>query len=359
MFALNNHQRRQLDSELFRALVTTMPNGIRILMGCCRGAVGLAVALFSIEPVEATPLYTVEGYVVLGAFNRVEDSSSVNLSLDFARTTPTLAVDPSGLASSQSFAAAGRYGLRASSRATLSAFDPFHGGSDRTSAYAGAGMTLTDVVITSTTPDPPEFVQASLNLDLSGTFGVDQIVFYEGPHNTLDHIVSSGIVSVVAELDAHRFDIFTSHINVNGALGATTIAVLDGVNLALPPLTGSGHILRTPVMTVPVNEPFALRLFLGTSAGAVAELNIFNSITVLQLDTIFDFSHTLTFATNGPVFNLPEGYTVNSDSGGIIDNRWVIPEPSSFVVFLAVMFVTMCHRVAPRNPLGSPLKTDN
>jgi PEP-CTERM motif-containing protein len=52
-------------------------------------------------------------------------------------------------------------------------------------------------------------------------------------------------------------------------------------------------------------------------------------------DSINDFSHTLSFAASGPVFNLPTGYTVNSVDGGIVDNHFVtstVPEPGTLIL---------------------------
>jgi hypothetical protein len=34
-------------------------------------------------------------------------------------------------------------------------------------------------------------------------------------------------------------------------------------------------------------------------------------------------THTFGFSSSGPVFNLPDGYTVNSVSGNIVDNHYV------------------------------------
>jgi hypothetical protein len=56
-------------------------------------------------------------------------------------------------------------------------------------------------------------------------------------------------------------------------------------------------------------------------------------------NTSMDFSHTLGFPTDGPVFNLPPGFTVNSAEGDIVDNRFVVPaqaatpEPASLTLF--------------------------
>jgi len=38
------------------------------------------------------------------------------------------------------------------------------------------------------------------------------------------------------------------------------------------------------------------------------------------------FDSTLSFPLLGPVFNLPAGYTVQSASGLIVDNRWLSPD---------------------------------
>ena len=46
----------------------------------------------------------------------------------------------------------------------------------------------------------------------------------------------------------------------------------------------------------------------------------------LQLDGLSDFSHTLTFNSSGPVFNLPGGYTIDSPQAGITNNTLVTKE---------------------------------
>ena len=49
-----------------------------------------------------------------------------------------------------------------------------------------------------------------------------------------------------------------------------------------------------------------------------------------------NFSHTVGFARDRPVFDLPEGWTVNSVSANIVNNYWVppVPEPSSVLLGL-------------------------
>ena len=50
---------------------------------------------------------------------------------------------------------------------------------------------------------------------------------------------------------------------------------------------------------------------------------------------ISNFSSTVTFPTSGPVFDLPPGYTVNSPSAGIVNNQYVLPEPSALALLAA------------------------
>ena len=55
-----------------------------------------------------------------------------------------------------------------------------------------------------------------------------------------------------------------------------------------------------------------------------------------------DFGNSLHFATDGPVFDLPEGVTVNSVQAGIVDNQFIISEPSTLALAaLGLSFIAM------------------
>ena len=103
----------------------------------------------------------------------------------------------------------------------------------------------------------------------------------------------------------------------------------------------------SPTVLVPVGSSFNVSLQLNVSATA------YYSVTgssgpgpyTLDLFSLSDFSNTLKFSTVGPVFNLPEGYTINSPSAGIVDNHFVVPEPSTITLaalgLLGLGYVTL------------------
>lgn len=80
--------------------------------------------------------------------------------------------------------------------------------------------------------------------------------------------------------------------------------------------------------TLPVGVPLAGAMSLSSSTEVSAQG---------RAQAQVDFLNTMSFALTGPVFDLPAGFTVNSPSLGIVDNRWIFapqqqppsaPEPS-------------------------------
>jgi len=64
-----------------------------------------------------------------------------------------------------------------------------------------------------------------------------------------------------------------------------------------------------------------------------------------------DYSETLSFNPYGPAFNLPDGYTVNSDDGLIVDNHFVgwpagssAPEPATGMLLLPALMALAAFR---------------
>ncbi|MDH3280150.1 MAG: VPLPA-CTERM sorting domain-containing protein [Gammaproteobacteria bacterium] len=52
-----------------------------------------------------------------------------------------------------------------------------------------------------------------------------------------------------------------------------------------------------------------------------------------------DFGHTMSFPTSGAVFNLPEGFSVNSADGAIVNNQWIDPRPAAVVPVPATVWL--------------------
>jgi hypothetical protein len=109
--------------------------------------------------------------------------------------------------------------------------------------------------------------------------------------------------------------------------------------------------VRTSSFTVTPNVPSALELSLevATSAGGTSFGAPSQSTWALS-----DFSNTLTFRIGAPVFDLPPGYSVDSPSLGIVDNRWVlaptqVPEPATVLLLgvgIAALGVARMRRYA-------------
>lgn len=85
------------------------------------------------------------------------------------------------------------------------------------------------------------------------------------------------------------------------------------------PFTGSasGTGLASPFVTVTIGAPFAVEILLvGRGWGRAPDASS---------SAWYDFDASASFATSGPVFDLPPGYTANSADGFLVDNLYVPP----------------------------------
>ena len=80
--------------------------------------------------------------------------------------------------------------------------------------------------------------------------------------------------------------------------------------------------VATETFTAPSNTPLSLQLTLSTWSGVGMYANNAGSIDGKSL-AWNKFGSTFSFATSGPVFNLPTGVTANSASAQIVDNNWL------------------------------------
>jgi hypothetical protein len=113
------------------------------------------------------------------------------------------------------------------------------------------------------------------------------------------------------------------------------------------PSTIYNTTLTTLTASVPLNTP--VNIFLDLAAGAAGEDFGAHGESL--------FLDTFGFVTGAPLFNLPDGYTANSETSFIVDNRFVppgsaVPEPSTLVMVLMLFvmfgFVTLRNRFASK-----------
>ena len=81
-----------------------------------------------------------------------------------------------------------------------------------------------------------------------------------------------------------------------------------------------------------------------------------NTVASLGTSGTTDFGDPLSFAPSGPVFDLPAGWTANSISGNIVDNRFVgaaVPEPGALTL-LASGALSMLGLAAEPGGRGPP-----
>jgi len=115
----------------------------------------------------------------------------------------------------------------------------------------------------------------------------------------------------------------------------------------------------SPTVRLPVNtrQPFAISL---TAKSEV----VANGWAAGYFTASVSYAHTLTFGRTGPVFEVPEGYTVDAPGLGIVDNRYVgaVPEPAGAALFAAGLGVLALRSLAARarrarRPPGSAERT--
>lgn len=91
--------------------------------------------------------------------------------------------------------------------------------------------------------------------------------------------------------------------------------------------SGNGFVVETGPITVPVNSALALTVELRGTARSSAFFPQGGGI--FESNAQLNFDHTVTFATGG-VATLANGFTLNSQQAGIVDNQWTpVPLPSA------------------------------
>lgn len=291
------------------------------------GVLFVALALAA-SAARAAPLYGIElgfGDVQLRGATPVSDTLSFHSGFEgtnFYARSAFASAEPGRLRSSSTAA------IQLTPAVTLGLGSVLNG------TDASAAFRLDDVIISGPAGGS---IQTSLNMNLSGGLNVSsfaQLAFGNGAE--AQAFASVSVFALVAGNPFSGTQSISSlwQVETQSGDGST---FEDGM---LAGYTGGPAGLTTPLMMLPVGTPFVLQLGLSTSADTDSRNSIVGSRRQADASSLFD--STLSFPLFGPVFNLPDGYTANSLSGLIVDNRWLgladpspVPEPSSLALLLA------------------------
>jgi len=180
--------------------------------------------------------------------------------------------------------------------------------------FVHAESGLLTVGITQTPADYGSFAHgtASLNLSVTGTDSGDNLLFYDEGGLTFSETLYACTLPDCTPDPGH-------------VSGATTTAteMLDGKTI--DDLL-AGVTLQTASGELPVDQPITLQLDVGVSAGAGINAAAIPggcpSCTGYASAGLGAYN-TITLPTNGPVFDLPDGYTANTADGCIANNLYV------------------------------------
>ncbi|MFN9974902.1 MAG: hypothetical protein ACK58T_33920, partial [Phycisphaerae bacterium] len=193
--------------------------------------------------------------------------------------------------------------LSASAHADFTKETP--GGFNATENVSGgsfARVDWDDVVVSG----PPGPVAVAINTHIDGS------ILIGAPAQAT--AAASALVSFYYNSDNIGGGVYGSNVYLG-----TVYTNITGVFTTFP----ASAILISPVFVVPANTPLRIGISLSANASVSAPLNAGSNPAANT-----DFGHTLTLATDRPVFTVPAGYTVNSVQAGIINNSFKRPCPA-------------------------------
>ncbi len=284
---------------------------------------------------QGTPLYTATVGDGQDGYPTVTNNGPMAVEATLNSSVP---VGENATDTKNQFAAAGPSGLRASPRVTLSA--AYSGsipalGDASDIGFADAKMQLDDVRFRGINGDRSGSTLASLNLDLSGTFLTDVNAFGDGASARASASVSV-MVSVTdpifGTVHGDGFSFFQSNDTSGNVIGS---------------LFDSGRFTTKPFSFYNgIDNNLTIELYIRVQGDAGGLSTSFDAFA----DGLTDFGHTVTFATSGPVFNIPDGYSVNSAEAQISGNVFV-PEPASRILLAVGVVVVLGWRSRRRATL--------
>ena len=229
---------------------------------------------------------------------------------------------PGGLMSMSASAQAGPGTCGAFARATLSVTSPYYWGGGDLSANAKASFSLDDIVIKGGTANPDGTVPVFLNLHCSGGIGAQAVATALGDHHGRGNSLGY------------------ARIQLNGAMACNAFAGEIGSQQACDSLTGctfsyeptgvfagftGDNGVSSGVCYVRTNTPFGLSISVqaaGVCSGAISGGDG-EHVVFIVADGLSAFVRTVSFPLTGPVFDLPPGFTVDSESGLIVNNQYL------------------------------------
>lgn len=286
----------------------------------------LAILTSSLTSATQAAIYRVSGSVTrsFSGFGTTLDSydlsgseiSAPRGSAQYIGETDTPVVRGLGTSSASAF------GLQAS--ATASARKDFAFGSSSGYSFGASAFASgiwSDFIVTG--PASPANILISVNLNIDGTTLAGTTVTPSGQSQASSSVQFN--VRGNNQLSGGSFTQSVSNGNFPTFVGTGLLTGFDG-----------NMDVTSALFSVPVNTPFSIELQLSVSSNLSA-----NFSEIFSLDANTNFFNTLTFAPIGPVFNLPSGYTINSAQAGIIDNNYVVPEPSSLPLMALALSALM------------------
>jgi hypothetical protein len=337
-------------------------------------AIALAVYWLTVaERALALPEYRVAAGTSAGYEPPSVSNTAQSVSASYSFSEPALAIN---MRSGDAFAVAGPGKLGAYSHATIH-YPLWEVTATYTNlaavAWAEASLRLDDLIIT--LESDPTFVgsvQGTFSVELSGTRSTNAVAInggysYAEANSRLEFaasvnfpdIVSPGVFEPDPGLNAPNPDqnpylLWGAHEMRTYSLPPSATGRQNQVLWARGRLADGfdGHqVFSSAPVTLPVGMPFQMNLTMFVSA--TTQINLCNCDSndlpghFRYAESATDFSHSMSFPLNADVFGLPTGYTVNSPSAGIVNNRFVIPEPTSLGLLVAGTLALFCRRRQP------------
>jgi hypothetical protein len=222
----------------------------------------------------------------------------------------------------------GGFGIEALAAATSGPFDPQvldpHAYNVFAVASALGGITLDNLLLLGPATDDPIFVAPAISLD--GTMTGSGANYY-------------GVIDAGYQFSSSSGGYTFGTGNVTFNTGDQTLVSASGfLANALDSNSTSVHAgdFIPPILARPGDT---LSLSFGATAEARATSGLGEGTGFFDVD----FAHTFTLNYSAPIFDLPPGYTVNSDDGVIVDNHFAnqTPEPSTFVIVTSAVLVQL------------------